>query len=653
MRKILLSLILGMAFTGLSAQVSLTATGGTTTATYVSLKNAFDAINAGAHTGSITLNITANTTETATAELQASGGTSNYTSVLIKPAASVSATISGNVASGPVLRFFGSNITIDGSNTANGTTRNLIFTNTATTSPQVIAFTATAAASANTNITVKNSNIVNGSSTSSALVFIDAAATPVGSYFSNVTIQNNAIKKAYIGLYMFAATAAGNGNNTLITGNDLSASGTDAIRLAGIYVQGATGATVSNNTIGNFDPTNAEIRRGIWFATSTVNSSITNNTITNLNYTGAGAGGAAGITVSSGNTGISAAANIIVRSNTISNFTSSGNAATFSGVVLTGATSNVTIDRNKISAISNTNTTGYGANGILISSTSTAANVLVANNIVSGISGYGYATAGGLNDNGNGIVISAGAGYKIYHNTVVMNVNQIVAGRPAAFNVTSGVTAANAIDVRNNIFVNTQTQTGDRYAIYSGAASTVFSNINNNNYFSLGTALGFIGTPRTLLADLQAGFGGNLTSYAILPVFLSATDFHLSALLNVSLDNKGVPLPEVTVDADAVVRSTTTPDLGAFEFSLNLATQENSSGAKFSVYPNPVVESLTVSHTEKMMSAEVYNMSGQRILTQKIDNVKASINMAQLPAGVYLVKINTANDSQTAKVIKK
>ncbi len=60
---------------------------------------------------------------------------------------------------------------------------------------------------------------------------------------------------------MFAATAAGNGRNTLVTGNDLSASGTDAIRLVGIYLQGVDGGTVSNNTIGNFETTNAKIKR--------------------------------------------------------------------------------------------------------------------------------------------------------------------------------------------------------------------------------------------------------------------------------------------------------------------------------------------------------------------------------------------------------
>ncbi len=83
-----------------------TATSGTAAATYTTLKGAFDAINAGTHQGAISLSITANTTETATAVLNASGGTSSFTSVLIKPATGVTATILGSIASAPLVRSF-------------------------------------------------------------------------------------------------------------------------------------------------------------------------------------------------------------------------------------------------------------------------------------------------------------------------------------------------------------------------------------------------------------------------------------------------------------------------------------------------------------------------------------------------------------------
>src|SRR6218665_1048677 len=293
MKKNLFCFLTGMLALNLQAQVSVVATAGT----YTTLKGAFDAINTGTHQGAVTISITANTTETATAILNASGGTSSYTSVAIKPAPSTTPTVSGSIASGALIRILGSNITFDGSNAVSGTTKDLTFTNTSTTGPQVLTFIATTPAAANTNIVIKNLNIINGINTSSAFIMYDGATTPVGGYFNNVTIQNNSIKKSYIGLYLFSAIAAGNGANTLVTGNDFSASGVDANRLVGIYLQGLDGATVSNNFIGNFETANAEIKRGIWLATATVNSKIESNTITNLGYTGTGAGGATGISV--------------------------------------------------------------------------------------------------------------------------------------------------------------------------------------------------------------------------------------------------------------------------------------------------------------------------------------------------------------------
>ena len=71
------------------AQVSLTATSGTVTGTYTTLKGAFDKINDGTHKGIIVLKITASTTEAATASLTASAidpaSAPYYTSINIYP----------------------------------------------------------------------------------------------------------------------------------------------------------------------------------------------------------------------------------------------------------------------------------------------------------------------------------------------------------------------------------------------------------------------------------------------------------------------------------------------------------------------------------------------------------------------------------------
>ena len=98
------------------AQVTLTATSGTntTSGSFTTLKEAFDAINLGTHQGTIVININANTTESASAVLNASGsGSASYTGISIYPT-TTGLSISGELAA-PLIDLNGAdNVTIDG-----------------------------------------------------------------------------------------------------------------------------------------------------------------------------------------------------------------------------------------------------------------------------------------------------------------------------------------------------------------------------------------------------------------------------------------------------------------------------------------------------------------------------------------------------------
>lgn len=590
MKKLLFCLLTGLSAANFNAQVSLTATAGTTTGTFTTLKGAFDAINAGTHQGVITINITGNTTETASAVLNASGGAVAYTSVLIKPATGVNATIT-SADPAATIKFNGAdNVTIDGSN--NGTsTRNLTIASTFVaitgTTPVVIWVSSTLTDGAE-NVAIKNTNIAGASSAGTIGGIIISGTTLAAAEFPN----NN-----------FSSI-----NNTFVRAQN-------AIFAIGNVANTDTGWIIRNNVVGSTVVTDKMLFRGI-AVQNAKNFEVSGNVIT-------------GVALPATSTG------------------------TTQGILIGAAVTNGTIFKNRISDIKQPNTSGYGAVGLYLNSSAAASNILVYNNIINDVAGYGYALSGGLADNGNGIVVGNGGGYKIYYNTVVMDTNQTVAGRPSAFNVINTVTAAGAIDLRNNIFVNKQTQAGDRYAIYSGAANTVFSNINYNDYFSTGTALGFLTTARATLADVQAGFGGNVNSYNISPVFSSATDLHLLASANASLDNKATPVAEVTVDADGNARNATTPDLGGYEFSATLAVQDAVKTAKINYYPNPVIDYLHITDVNRIKSVEVYNTAGQRISTSEINATKGSVDMSNLPSGMYLVKINSEKTSQNVKVIKK
>lgn len=107
-------------------------TGGPAT-NYMTLKAAFDAINAGTHTGTILIELANNTTETASCVLNASGsGSASYTSITIRPTGGAARTISGAIVGLPLIDLNGAdNVSIDGLNSGGNS---LTISNTSTSS---------------------------------------------------------------------------------------------------------------------------------------------------------------------------------------------------------------------------------------------------------------------------------------------------------------------------------------------------------------------------------------------------------------------------------------------------------------------------------------------------------------------------------------
>ena len=222
-----------------------------------------------------------------------------------------------------------------------------------------------------------------------------------------------------------------------------------------------------------------------------------------------------------------------------------------------------TIARNKLSNIRNTHATGYSAFGIHLNSSVAASGIVVANNFIADVSASGNATVA---RNGYGMYLTAGGGYSIHFNTIHLFSSQnATAGHSAALNISSGVSASAALDIRNNNLVNKQT-VGNVYAIYSGAAIGVYNTIDYNNYWSSGANLGYIGSARATLADIVTGFGQNASSQNILPAFTSGSDLHLlNVSTNIPLDGAGVQIATITSDIDLETRNNP-PDIGADEF---------------------------------------------------------------------------------------
>lgn len=614
-----------------------TKTVGATGADYPTITAAVADLNSKELCGPLTLSLLdpSYPSETFPIVIQPNGGSSATNIVTIGPASGVTVTLSGASASGPIFRILNSYTIINGSNSG-GATRNMTITNTSTTAPQVIAIQSSGISPV-VGVTVKNCILINGSNASSCIAIQDIGGA-AGGYFNNLTIQNNSIQLAYIGIYAWAATLAGNGSGTLITSNDMNTSGANAIRLVGVYAQGVDGVTISNNNIGNMTNANAESPKGIWIATGTNSATISGNTISNITFTNTGAYGLTGIYVNPGAT----ATSINITGNTIQNLANSGTSLLFAGILtfspntnvnnnivsgltqnygaafwgivqsgavnstmtgntvngltssltsgvavglnVQGASTGVVISKNRVYNIKQTNTGGYSAYGIQLQSSSTTANILVANNFIWDVAGYGWASQS--TDNGYGIYVATGGGYKIYFNSINLATNQTATtGVPAALLISSSITTAASLDIRNNIFAIPATVGTNRYVILCNAASTVFQYLDNNDYITSGPNFGYINA--TNIADFatwKTTVGKDAASVYGDPLFVSATDLHITNTAISPTYRTGISLaPTVTDDIDGNTRYTT-PCMGADEYELPLCAGAVGGTASGSTY---------------------------------------------------------------------
>ncbi len=473
--------------------------------TYTSLTNpggVFEALNTAGISGNLTVNITSDLAgETGAVRLNqlSESGAGGYT-VTFKPSGAARTITGSSAVSNGLINLHGADrIVFDGS-LSGGTDRSLTITNAQTGTSTVFWIRSASAANGANNNTIKNC-IING--------------TSVGA-----TAQTTAGILAGSGVTLGGPAEAPNNDNT-ITNNWI-------YRVQNsLYNQGNVGLdqnwSVTDNEFGSSVEADKNRFRGMLMGNA-------NNFVISGNFVH-------GVTNFTGTTGAN------------------------SGIQLAFVPTNGNVHSNRITDIHNLSASGTGAFGMQLSAAAGTLNNVIANNFISDVQAVGSATVA---SNGFGITINAAAptgAYKLYHNSINMNTNQ-TSGTSAALNLTATVVAAGAVDVRNNIFANTQTAGATRRTVHSAAAASVFGMINFNDYFSTGS-VGFIGgSDRPTLADWQTGTGQDANSKAVDPLFVSPTDLHIQP--SSTMINMGVAGTGITTDIDGQMRDAM-PDIGADE----------------------------------------------------------------------------------------
>jgi gliding motility-associated-like protein len=367
--------------------------------------------------------------------------------------------------------------------------------------------------------------------------------------FDSLTVQ------ATGGTFGFGVHITGNADSNVVRNCTINTITTGtSTDFAGVVISGA-----DNNAIGT--GTTTALNDG---------NRIHNNTITGGAYgvtlTATFAGGANGFNQITNNTirdfyqygiFVSGSYNTVIEGNSISRPTRTP-VTDFFGIHFTTQSNTASIARNKIfnpfGAATNSTAAFYGINFTTSSASAGNENVVV-NNMIRGNNGNGIQH--GLSNTG-----SSNVWY--FHNTI--SLDSTTSNSTAVTRGFSQTTAAGGIFFYNNLISITRGGTGVKHAIYLNNNNVTG---DNNNYFISNAATNHIGyfggANRTTLAAWRTATGQDAAANTINPVFANPSQNNLTPN-NAAIDNKGLYLG-IDFDINNAVRSTTTPDVGAWEFT--------------------------------------------------------------------------------------
>jgi hypothetical protein len=270
--------------------------------------------------------------------------------------------------------------------------------------------------------------------------------------------------------------------------------------------------------------------------------------------------------------------NCTVSGNIIGNF-ENASGQNDKGIWIASGCTSVDVYNNNVDNLGYSGTSGYGAQGIYVSTANLDAGINVFNNLISNLTGDGddYTNSSyySILYNPIGIfLITEQSGISVYNNSISLSGNTLnydVNAMSIGICVAEGTTA----DIRNNIIVNNLGLAGatgyGACGIYAETTAGQFTDINHNDYYVTATgsgvnAIGKISNTTTALSlgDWQIATGKDLKSIAVDPLYLGAADLGLTT--GSPAIGKGTPLASVPDDYSGNARHPFKPTIGAYDY---------------------------------------------------------------------------------------
>ncbi|HRP89176.1 MAG TPA: GEVED domain-containing protein [Edaphocola sp.] len=241
--------------------------------------------------------------------------------------------------------------------------------------------------------------------------------------------------------------------------------------------------------------------------------------------------------------------------------------SSFYGVYFSTGVDSSTIEKNRIQNQFGGNSSYSGTSyNIYVSSTATGVGTenKIINNVIGNVNG---------NSSVYGIYMPSAIHTQVYYNTV--SIDNAAATTGTVYGIYSTGTSG-GIDIKNNNISITQGGSGTKYCLYFSSSANGKSSNNNNLYMgsTSGTNnIGYLSGAQATMAAWQAAGGGvfDQNSVSVDPLFVSAAAGNFTPG-NAGMNNLGTPIAGITTDFTGATRSATTPDMGAYEFTVAACT---------------------------------------------------------------------------------
>ena len=197
--------------------------------------------------------------------------------------------------------------------------------------------------------------------------------------------------------------------------------------------------------------------------------------------------------------------------------------------------------------------------------------------------------------------------------------------------------------------------------------------LDNNSDNSFGTVSSTqpscdpFGSIQDVWFSFQAPTSGNVTCL-VTPTTMTSLNFNLysgtcaalTALNATCNSNLTVATSEVLTgltpgDTYFVQVWSNSAEQGTFALRLSDDGLGNDSfdNSNFTYYPNPVKNTLNLSYNQEISNVEIFNLLGQKVITNKVNANTAQIDMSNLSKGAYMVRVTSNDQTKTIKVIKE